>query len=79
MADLAVLETLLGVASPSGPLRFRAEAERYTLHRPPRPEAPWVAELADQSPEGTEERQAPCDEGVNCSFPEGPALRSPGP
>ncbi len=61
-ANLAVLETFLEVASLSGPIHFWPEAERHTCHRSLRPEAPWVAGLADQSPEGTEERRAPCDE-----------------
>ncbi len=62
MADLAVLSILLGVASLSGPLRFRAEAERGTRWRSLCPEAPRVAEELERSPEGTEERQAPYSE-----------------
>ncbi len=59
MADLAVLSILLGVASLSGPLRFRAEAERGTRWRSLCPEAPRVAGVTERSPEGTEERRAP--------------------
>ncbi len=60
MADLDALETPEGVASLSALLRFRAEeTERSALWRPLRPGT--LAVLADRSPEGTEERWAPCD------------------
>ncbi len=77
-AALAALETPEGVASLSVPLRFRAgETERSARWRPPRPGT--LAGLADRSPEGTEERRAPCD-AVYTALPQrGPALKSPGP
>ncbi len=59
-ADLAALETPEGVASLPTPLYFWAEeTERSACWRPLRS---WTrAGLADRSPEGTEERRAPCD------------------
>ncbi len=62
MAYLAVLDMFLEVASLSGPLRFRAEAERRTRWRSLCPEAPRVAGVTERSPEGTEERRAPYSE-----------------
>ncbi len=56
--DLSVLNTFLEVACLSGPLGFRAEAERNTHWRSWCPEAPGVEGLMEQSPERTEERQA---------------------
>ncbi len=59
-ADIAALETPEVVASLPAQLNFRAEeTERSTRWRPLRPGT--LAGLADQSPEGTEERRAPCD------------------
>ncbi len=77
-ADLAALETPEGVASLPAPLLFQAEeTERSARWRPPRPGT--LAGLADRSPEGTEERRAPCD-AVYTALPQrGPALKSPGP
>ncbi len=77
-ADLAALETPEGVASLSAPLRFRAEeTERSARWRPLRPGT--LAGLADWSPEGTEERRAPCDAVYSALPQRGPALKSPGP
>ncbi len=77
-ADLAALETPEWVASLPAPLLFRAEeTERSARWRPPRPGT--LAGLADRSPEGTEERRAPCD-AVYTALPQrGPVLKSPGP
>ncbi len=58
-ADLAVLNTFLEVASLSGPLRFRTEAEKQTHWRSLCPGAPRAAGETEWSPEGTEERRAP--------------------
>ncbi len=59
-ADLAALETPEGVASLPAPLHFWAEeTERNARWRPLRPGT--LAGLADWSPEGTEERRAPCN------------------
>ncbi len=59
-ADLAALETPEGVASFPAPLHFWAEeTERNARWRPLRPGT--LAGLADWSPEGTEERRAPCN------------------
>ncbi len=59
-ADLAALKTPEGVASLPAPLHFWAEeTERSARWRPLRPGT--LAGLADWSPEGTEERRAPCD------------------
>ncbi len=59
-AALAALETPEGVASLSVPLRFQAgETERSARWRPLLPGT--LAGLADRSPEGTEERRAPCN------------------
>ncbi len=75
-AALAALKTPEGVASLSVPLLFQAE-KRSARWRPPRPGT--LAGLADRSPEGTEERRAPCD-AVYTALPQrGPALKSPGP
>ncbi len=58
--DLAALETLEVVASLPAPLNFWAEeTKRSARWRPLRPGT--LAGLADRSPEGTEERRAPCD------------------
>ncbi len=58
--ELAAAETPEGVASISAPLRFRAEETVMCARwRPLRPGTPYVAGLADRSPEGTEERLAP--------------------
>ncbi len=61
-ADLAVLNTFFEVASLSGLLRFRAEAEIETRWRLLCPEAPRVAGETELSLEGTEERRAPYTE-----------------
>ncbi len=61
-ADLAVLNTFLEVASLSGPLRFRTEAEKDTRWRSLCPGAPRAAEETERSPEGTEERRTPYTE-----------------
>ncbi len=59
-ADLAAMETPEGVASLPAPLHFWAEeTERSARWRPLRPGT--LAGLADGSPEGTEERRAPCN------------------
>ncbi len=59
-ADLAALETPEGVASFPAPLHFWVEeTERNARWRPLRPGT--LAGLADWSPEGTEERRAPCN------------------
>ncbi len=59
-ADLAALETPEGVASLPSPLHFWAEeTERSARWRPLCPRT--LAGLADWSPEGTEERRAPCN------------------
>ncbi len=68
-ANLAALKTSEEVASFSGPLRFRAEAEKETRWRSLCPEAPRVAGDTVQSPEGTEERRAPYNE-VNTALPQ---------
>ncbi len=53
-------ETPEGVASISAPLRFRAEeTEMCALWRSLRPGTPYMAGLADRSPEGTGARRAP--------------------
>ncbi len=61
-ANLDVLNTFLEVASLSGPLRFRAEAERKTHWRSLCPEALGVAGVTERSLEVTEERRAPYTE-----------------
>ncbi len=59
-ADLAALGTPEGVASLPAPLHFWAEeTERSARWKPLRPGT--LAGLADWSPEGTEERRAPCN------------------
>ncbi len=59
-ADLAALETPEGVASLPAPLHFWAEeTERNARWRHLRPGT--LAGLANWSPEGTEERRAPCN------------------
>ncbi len=59
-ADLAALETPEGVAILPSPLHFWAEeTERSARWRPLCPRT--LAGLADWSPEGTEERRAPCN------------------
>ncbi len=59
-ADLAALETPEGVASLPAPLHFWVEeTERSARWRPLHPGT--LAGLADWSPEGTEERRAPCN------------------
>ncbi len=66
--DLAALETPEGVASLPAPLHFWAEETKRSAY--------WrllhhgtLAGLADRSPEGTEERRAPCD-AVYTSLPQ---------
>ncbi len=69
-ADLAALETPEGVASFPAPLHFWAEeTERSARWRPLRPGT--LAGLADWSPEGTEERRAPCNAVCTPLFPRG--------
>ncbi len=69
-AELAALETPEGVASISAPLRFWAEeTEMCARWRLLCPGTPYVAGLADQSPEGTEERRAPYN-AVYATFPQ---------
>ncbi len=77
-ADLAALETPEGVASLPAPLHFWAEeTERNARWRPLRPGT--LAGLADWSPEGAEERRAPCN-AVYTALPQrGLPLTSPGP
>ncbi len=59
-ADLAALKTPEGVVSLPAPLHFWAEeTERSARWRLLHPGT--LAGLADRSPEGTEERRAPCD------------------
>ncbi len=79
MADLAVLNTFLEVASLSGPLRFRAEAEKETRWRSLCPEALRVAGETERSPEGTEERQAPYTEVCTALRQRGLPPQSPKP
>ncbi len=58
--DVAAREIPEGVARLSAPLRFRAErTERSTRGRPLHPGA--LAELAERSPEGAEERRTLCN------------------
>ncbi len=60
MADLATIETPVGVTSLPALLHYWAEeTERSARWRPLRPGT--LAGLADRSPEGTEERWAPYD------------------
>ncbi len=74
-ADLAALETPEGVASLPSPLHFWAEeTERSARWRPLCPRT--LAGLADWSPEGTEERRAPCNAVYTALSPEGPALKA---
>ncbi len=74
MADLAALETPEGVASLPAPLHFWAEeTARSACWRPLRPGT--LAGLADWSPEGTEERRAPC----NAVYPALPQRGLPSP
>ncbi len=60
MGNLAALESPEGVVSLPAPLHFWAEeterSARWKLLRPR-----TLAGLADRSPEGPEERRAPCD------------------
>ena len=56
---LAALGTSVEIASLLAPLRFRAVTERSARRRSLRPGT--LAGLADRSPEGTEERRAPCN------------------
>ncbi len=73
-ADLAALETPEGVASLPAPLHFWAEeTARSARWRPLRPGT--LAGLADWSPEGTEERRAPC----NAVYPALPQRGLPSP
>ncbi len=76
-ADLAVLNTFLEVASLSGLLRFRAEAEIETRWRLLCPEAPRVAGETELSLEGTEERRAPFTEVCTALPQRGLPPRSP--
>ncbi len=58
MAKLGALETSEGVASISAPLHFWAEETEMCAHwRSLRPGTPYVAGLAAQSSEGTEEER----------------------
>ncbi len=77
-ADLAALKTHEGVASLPAPLHFWAEeTERSARWRLLRPGT--LAGLADRSPEGTEERRAPCDAVYTESvpFPRGAGPQEP--
>ncbi len=66
----SALETPEGVASISAPLHFQAEeTEMCARWRSLRPGTPYVAGLADRSPEGTEERRAPCT-AVHATLPQ---------
>ncbi len=76
-ADQAALKTSEEVASLPVALRFQEETERSARWRPLHPETP--AGLAERSPGGTEERQAPCNEVYTALPQRGPVLKSHGP
>ncbi len=77
-ATLAALETPKKAANLSAPLHFWVEeTERRARWRPLRPGT--LAGLADRSPEGTEEKRAPCNAVYTALTQKGPALKSPGP